>query len=174
MRINHQHALFDRLATRVVDHITEVFILYRQPRGDFNWIKLHPHVVRVCSGLIYALACLHRLPIARCAIKPAKMLLGREFCPKIIDCDCAIQLKDEDGEVVGVCKTEGWMVPEVSDSAACSPTRSATMLEPVQSIRFHAPEKAELLVRFLCLRCTLLLATSIWIVIASSAVYSLV
>ncbi|KAI0688991.1 kinase-like domain-containing protein, partial [Cytidiella melzeri] len=74
--------------------------------------------------LIYGLAYLHRLSIAHCDIKPANIVVDRYFCPKIIDFDCAIQLKDEDEEVVGSCGTEGWTAPEVSDSSLYSPLRA--------------------------------------------------
>ncbi|KAI0684463.1 kinase-like domain-containing protein [Cytidiella melzeri] len=94
------------------------------PIANYLSIKLHPYTARVCSGLIYGLAYLHRLSIAHCDIKPANIVVDRYFCPKIIDFDCAIQLKDEDEEVVGSCGTEGWTAPEVSDSSLYSPLRA--------------------------------------------------
>ena len=46
------------------------------------------------------------------------------FASKIIDFDIAIQVKDEDEEVVGQCGTEVWMAPEVEMLLMYSPIKA--------------------------------------------------
>ncbi|KAH9987774.1 kinase-like domain-containing protein [Russula compacta] len=78
---------------------------------------LYGKVDQVCWGLIEGLAHVHKLCIAHRDIKPDNLLLDRDFSLKIIDFDIAIQVKDEDEEVVGQCRMEVWMTPEVEKSS---------------------------------------------------------
>jgi serine/threonine protein kinase len=79
--------------------------------------------------LIKGLAYLHKLCIAHRDIKPDNLLLGRNFCLKIIDFDIAIQVKDEDEEVDDRCGTKGWIAPEIK-------TKRKLMYSPIKADRW--------------------------------------
>jgi len=86
--------------------------------------ELKPKVSQVCLGFIKGLAYLHEHCIAHRDIKLDNLLLDRNFYPKIIDFDLAMQVEDEDEEVNDQCGTENWMAPEVEKKLWHSPIKA--------------------------------------------------
>jgi len=86
--------------------------------------ELYRKVTEVCWGLIDGVAYLHGSRIAHRDIKPDNLLVGQNFCLKIIDFDIAMLVKDEDEEVDDQCGTKHWMAPEVEKKLRHSPIRA--------------------------------------------------
>lgn len=78
--------------------------------------QLAAYVVQVCWQLIEGVAYLHGLCIAHRNIKPHNLVVGADFCLRIIDFDTAIQLEHEDAEISDeYYGTETWIAPEVEN-----------------------------------------------------------
>jgi serine/threonine protein kinase len=86
--------------------------------------RLHGKVAQVCWGLIKGVAYLHKFCIAHRDIKPENLVVGRDFCLKIIDFDVAMEVNDEDEVVDGQCGTKGWMAPEMEEKSIYSPIKA--------------------------------------------------
>jgi serine/threonine protein kinase len=83
------------------------------------------HGSKVCEDLIKGVAYLHcSCRVAHRDLKPDNLVIGPDFCLKIIDFDVAMRVTDEDEEVDDQCGTEHWMAPEVEKELRHSPIRA--------------------------------------------------
>jgi serine/threonine protein kinase len=80
---------------------------------DFDSSRFRGKVAQLCWGLIEGLAYLHEHHIAHMDIKPDNLFYDDAYQLQIADFDVAIQVEDENEEVVGYRGTNGWTAPEV-------------------------------------------------------------
>jgi serine/threonine protein kinase len=86
--------------------------------------------VRLGWGLVKGLAYLHEHKIAHRDIKPDNLVGDHDFDLKIIDFDLALEVQDENTEIVEYCGTEGWTAPEVGTQAG------PAMYSPIKADRW--------------------------------------
>ncbi|TCD61165.1 hypothetical protein EIP91_008827 [Steccherinum ochraceum] len=85
----------------------------------------YAQVGHVCRGVLDGLAYLHHEHlIAHGDIKPANLVVDRNFCTKIIDFSISMQLVDADKMISHYQGTNGWTAPEVQDGTPFSPIKA--------------------------------------------------
>jgi serine/threonine protein kinase len=87
--------------------------------------------VRLGCGLVKGLAYLHEHKIAHRDIKPDNLVCDKDYELKIIDFDLAIEVRDENTEIVECCGTEGWTAPEIGKRGG-----PAVMYSPIKADRW--------------------------------------